>query len=182
MSLDMKEINRIVAAIRSFGNEVTKICNDSEPRAYFSNWIQHDLSGTIELFNDPSPGKFIPMAVKTGGRVLDFGCGNAPHKSILEQNGFEWFGLDYEGRIDQTTRGRTEKLETLVSKYDGVTFPFSSESFDAVWSFQSLEHIHSPEETFKEISRVLKQGGILFGSTSFLESYHARSTFCYTPY
>jgi SAM-dependent methyltransferase len=75
-----------------------------------------------------------------------------------------------------------DALERRVHKYDGGRFPFEDGKFDTVWSFQSLEHVNSAEETFAEIARVLKVDGILFGSTSFLEPYHARSTFCYTPY
>jgi hypothetical protein len=36
--------------------------------------------------------------------------------------------------------------------------------------------------TFAEISRVLKARGYFMGATSFLEPYHAQSTYSYTPY
>jgi len=146
-----------------------------------------DLNGAIDLLDEAKPQPLIDYvarahAVTRGQTVLDFGCGEAPHKSLLERAGFRWVGLDYEAAIDPTALNRSQRLDAQVHKYDGGRFPFDAEVFDAVWSYQSLEHVNSAEEAFSEIARVLKPGGVLFGSTSFLEPYHARSTFCYTPY
>lgn len=122
----------------------------------------------------------LSCALHTGTSVLDFGCGSGPHKEMLQSRGFVWTGLDYEKSMDPAALRRSPDIE--VAKYDGRNFPFEDQTFDSVWSFQSLEHVFSPEETFSEIARVLKPNGVLFGSTSFLEAYHARSTFCFTPY
>ncbi len=69
-----------------------------------------------------------------------------------------------------------------VVTYDGRDLPFEDSSFDCVWSWQALEHVEDIEKSFSEINRVLRPNGVFFGSTSFLEPYHARSTFSYTLY
>jgi ubiquinone/menaquinone biosynthesis C-methylase UbiE len=43
----------------------------------------------------------------------------------------------------------------------GEKLPFESESFDAVLSFDVLEHVQSPETTLAECHRVMKPGGYL---------------------
>jgi SAM-dependent methyltransferase len=66
--------------------------------------------------------------------------------------------------------------------FDGERLPFRSGSIDAMVSRQVLEHVRRPAPLFSEISRVLRPGGVFFGSTSQLEPYHSFSTWNYTPY
>lgn len=166
--------------IASFADTVLRSTDGKKPR--FSNWIGKDLNGAISLIDNASPGRLIELAAPKQGRVLDFGCGSGPHKAMLEKAGLTWTGLDYDASMDPTARNRTDTFDNIVIKYDGNTFPFDDDTFDAIWSFQSLEHVNSADDTFREISRVLNPDGTFFGSASFLEAYHARSTFCYTPY
>ena len=50
--------------------------------------------------------------------------------------------------------------------------PFLPESFDFVFSFVVLEHLHNPFLALKEIGRVLKPGGIMCGTVSQGEPFH----------
>lgn len=119
----------------------------------------------------------------SGFECLDFGCGNAPHRHLIEELGGFWTGCDYAASTDPAALARHgATLGGKIYEYDGRILPFSDASFGAVWSWQALEHVQEPETTFSEIARVLKPGGIFFGSTSFLEPYHAQSTYSYTPY
>lgn len=169
--------------LANFADAVLRSANNSGHVSRYSNWVGHDLNGAISLIDEISPRRLIELTIPNQtGRVLDFGCGDGPHKAFLEATGLQWTGLDYAGSIDPTAINRETGFDNAVVKYDGKTFPFHDALFDVVWSYQSLEHVHSAEETFREIARVLKPGGTLLGSTSFLEAYHARSTFCYSPY
>jgi len=57
-----------------------------------------------------------------------------------------------------------------------VPWPFEDESFDEIHAYEVLEHLGSQGdaksffETFSEIHRILKKGGILFGSCPNSES------------
>ena len=44
--------------------------------------------------------------------------------------------------------------------FDGVRLPFAERSFDACVSNYVLEHVDSPGEHFREVSRVLRPGGV----------------------
>ena len=50
--------------------------------------------------------------------------------------------------------------------------PFKDNSFDAVFSYAVLEHVKQPFQAAKEISRVLKPGGLLRVIVPFLQPLH----------
>ncbi len=167
-----------------FAESMLKAVGSNKPR--LSNWIASDLGGVIEYMDKPSIEKLVDIAagfLAASPKVLDFGCGDGGHRQFFERKAIEWTGLDYGDSIDPTARKRIESgFSGKVVLYDGTVFPFNDGEFDAVWSYQSLEHVHSAEQAISEISRVLAPKGVLAGSVSFLEPYHARSTFSYTPY
>lgn len=87
------------------------------------------------------------------GILLDYGCGNMPYKSMFDQVK-NYIGLDVE-----TAQNYGFKRDG-VTYYDGVTIPFEDNFIDGVISSQVLEHVENIENSFKEIFRVLKPGGI----------------------
>ena len=54
----------------------------------------------------------------------------------------------------------------------GEILPFKDESFDAVFSLAVLEHVKDPFQCAREISRVLKKGGVLYCVVPFLQPFH----------
>ncbi len=86
----------------------------------------------------------------TGGlKVLDFGCGQGRLVDGLIQQGFDAYGCDVGGPVN-------ERLRRIEEPY---RLPFDSEFFDLVVSTSVLEHNLNKEEGFAEIRRVLKPGG-----------------------
>lgn len=55
---------------------------------------------------------------------------------------------------------------------DAHYLPFKNETFEAVWIQAVLEHVISPEIVVKEIFRVLKDGGIVYSETPFMQQIH----------
>lgn len=103
-------------------------------------------------------------------KVLDFGCGaSCPRKTILENMGLAWTGVDIE----------SENPAVIV--YNGINLPFPDGSFDIVFSAQVLEHLQKPDQSISEVSRVIRKGGYFVGSVSQLEPFHAMSTYNMTP-
>lgn len=114
-------------------------------------------------------------------KLLDFGCGLGGHRTMLESFGFKWRGVNYkEGMADQIREQASSNND--IDFYNGLHLPYADESFDVVYSFQTFEHIQDIGITFSEIARVLKPGGALTGSVSYLEQIHDYSTFNFTPY
>jgi SAM-dependent methyltransferase len=95
------------------------------------------------------------------GRVLDFGCGGSPYRSL--------FGPCTYHRADLAGSGAALDLEygpdSLLSA--------PSEDYDCVLSSQVLEHVSSPLAYLAECHRVLKPGGRLILSTHGLFEDHA---------
>jgi glycosyltransferase involved in cell wall biosynthesis/LmbE family N-acetylglucosaminyl deacetylase/SAM-dependent methyltransferase len=102
------------------------------------------------------------------GWCLDLGCGPAPHRSLIEERGYEWIGLD-ASRNEQSVQA------------SAAAIPFADESLSAVVASQVLEYLEQPELVFAEAARVLEPGGAFCGSVSFLEPVHGRTYFNFSP-
>jgi SAM-dependent methyltransferase len=114
-------------------------------------------------------------------RLLDFGCGTGAHRAMLESAGYHWTGVNYIGGMASGAAEVAQKDPSILF-YDGQVLPFEDEAFDVIYSFQVFEHIQDIQSTFSEIRRVLRRGGALIGSVSYLEQIHDYSTFNFTPY
>lgn len=103
-----------------------------------------------------------------GGSVLDLGCGPRDQFAPLTHLGFRYVGVDY-----------ANSAADLLA--DAHSIPFAEQSFDCVFSYAVLEHLHNPFIAICEISRVLKPGGWFIGTVSQGEPFHS-SFFHHTPW
>ena len=95
----------------------------------------------------------VASVLPSGAEVLDVGCGNgfiAHHlQSML---GTTVVGLD----VGDSTAARINYLP-----YDGRRFPVKDQSFDAVLLCYVLHHAQDPQLVLNEVSRVLREGGLV---------------------
>jgi SAM-dependent methyltransferase len=129
-----------------------------------------------------SPNYLADLAIKNrhSTTVMDLGCGvgaTGDYFRRLNPN-LVWIGLDLESSPEVSARN---KMDNFVS-YDGVRIPFKDNSIDLIFCHQVFEHVEKPHLLIREISRVLKPGGVFVGSVSHLEPFHSLSVFNYTPY
>ncbi len=113
-------------------------------------------------------GLFIKIkehAPALSGKLMDFGCGAKPYKSLFT-NVSEYVGVDYQGE------GHSHASEQIDFFYDGVTLPFGNDTFDAVFSSEVFEHIFNLEEILPEINRVMKPGGKILITCPFVWNEH----------
>ena len=102
--------------------------------------------------------------------ILDIGCGNGENEDILYKLGASNVVLtDYNS-----------KAAHLLT--DVHNLPFKDKSFDIVFSSQAIEHFYNPFLAFKEISRILKDDGVIIASASFMERWHGNSFFHCSPH
>ena len=99
-----------------------------------------------------------------GGKMMDFGCGSKPYKSLFNVN--EYVGVDYQGQ------GHSHENEQIDVFYDGITLPFPDNHFDSVFSTEVFEHVFNLEKILVEIKRVMKPGAKILVTCPFAIPEH----------
>ena len=103
-------------------------------------------------------------APRLNGKVLDFGCGTAPYRSLLT-SADAYVGLEYDN-----PENRANKRADIF--YNGQTIPLETGSIDCILSTQSLEHVPNPEHITSEWTRVLRPSGLLLLTVPFMWPEH----------
>jgi SAM-dependent methyltransferase len=94
-------------------------------------------------------------------RILDIGGGVGTFARHRPDDSYEIVSVDVDSGAVQEASRWSEALEVDL-EHQGL--PFESSSFDAVLAKDVLEHLTSPWGTVREISRVLRPGGIVIAS------------------
>jgi len=99
-----------------------------------------------------------------GGKVLDLGCGNGRNLRHIAKQGFETYGIDISEEALAQLREtlEQEKLSANIRKGSFYNLPYENGTFDCVVSMSVLQHNDwkGAQRSFREISRVLKDGGL----------------------
>jgi len=103
-------------------------------------------------------------APELNGRLMDFGCGSKPYRSLFEVR--EYIGIDYENP------GHPHKNEQIDVFYDGKRIPFENDTFDSIFSSEVFEHVFNLTEVLGELNRVLKPGGMILATCPFTICEH----------
>lgn len=115
-------------------------------------------------------GKLIEKA----NDVLDIGCADGTFtKVIFEKTHAErLIGIDILPKSISFAKRRFARSKKMLFRVaDAHSIPYRTESFDAVFCLEALEHVEDPIKVISEIHRVLKKGGyaiILVPSENFL--------------
>jgi len=90
-----------------------------------------------------------------GGRILEPGAGTGAQAAYLSSCGFTVEALEIESSEYRNAR------VFPVRDYDGRVFPFNSNSFNAVYTSNVLEHVPDLPAFLAECRRVLIDGGVM---------------------
>ncbi len=101
-------------------------------------------------------------AANVSGRVLDAACGTGYGTRILSSRAIAVSGVDYHEAAIKVAR-ETVPGTFVVGRLPDLPWP--NEDFDAVVSFETIEHIADDVGFLREIRRVLVPGGKLLLST-----------------
>lgn len=99
------------------------------------------------------------------GRVLDIACGTGYGLPLLQTEAESVVGVDVDITAAREARLVVARDSTRVMLADGCRLPFADASFDAVTSFETLEHVEHRPQFLSELSRVLSPQGICVLST-----------------
>lgn len=108
----------------------------------------------------------IPPAQGDGAHILEIGCGERQCEAWFVGRGYRYIGVDVD------IRGPGPNLLA-----DAHNLPFQSESFDYCTSMAVMEHLVSPQMMSNEVYRVLKPGGVFFGSSAFVYGFHDTASY-----
>lgn len=95
-----------------------------------------------------------------GKKILDVGCQDANILNFLKKP------VDYTGiNKFENKELRKRGVKFVVIDVCKTKMPFSARKFDTAIMGEIIEHLENPLFALKEANRVLKNGGILIGST-----------------
>lgn len=101
----------------------------------------------------------VGLKIKPTDVVLDLGCGRGDNSVHFSKKAKKVIGVDIE-RWKEWENLKSKNLEFLIS--DARRLPFKDESFDVVFTKDTLHHILDKEKVLKEIKRVTKKGGRIY--------------------
>ncbi len=143
----------------------------------------------VNLRSGPQMREYEAIADRIAGErlgpVLDWGCGEGQVTDLLRRRGVDVAAFDY--RVGQPAEvvplERFPDVRVHLSD-DPVRLPFPDDHFAAVLSCGVLEHVERPEDSLRELHRVLKPGGRLFiyklpNRFSYLEAIAKRAGLYY---
>jgi ubiquinone/menaquinone biosynthesis C-methylase UbiE len=135
-------------------NKLLEFYNTSH--AYFDLVDKHDKSYFKQYIELMKPGN-------ENGLSLDVGCGTGFVTLELARQGCKGIGIDISKIGVQRANQKVESLNFKnMAKFilsDSFHFPFAGNAFEKVGIYSSMEHFFHPEETLKEMIRVLKPNG-----------------------
>ena len=102
-----------------------------------------------------------------GRRVLDAACGEGYGSNLLAGHAREVVGVDVSDDAIRHARARylPARANLRFEQADATTLPFADGSFDAVVSFETLEHLAAHEQLVAGFARVLVDDGVLLISS-----------------
>jgi SAM-dependent methyltransferase len=118
------------------------------------------------------------LNIKAGNSILELGHGNAGHVAFIFEQGenLKYFGLEMSELMfqeaRQINRNFVSQKQAFFSLYDGNTIPFEEDSFDKIFTVNTIYFWQEPEKLLLEIYRVLRPKGnfcITFAEEDFMK-------------
>lgn len=119
-----------------------------------SGWFYNEL---LEM-----PSTFELLGNVKGKKILDFGCGTGIYAKILTRKGALVKGFDISKNMLDIAKKENPTLD--LREGSGYKIPFN-EQFDIVLASLVVHYMKDWDLMFREVSRVLKRGGVFIFST-----------------
>ncbi|MFQ5687126.1 MAG: class I SAM-dependent methyltransferase [Candidatus Scalindua sp.] len=106
-----------------------------------------------------------------GKTVLDAACGSGFGSNMISQKAKKVVGIDNSWDAIRYCRERYKKPNLSFLQMDCNRLALPGPTFDAVVSFETLEHIQGADVFLQELSRVLKKDGMIIMSAPNRENF-----------
>lgn len=154
----------------------TPFFDDDELRELYAHYDHHEMHfvpGAGELDNLAVKVRRIERHVPQRGRLLEIGCGRGWLLSQALKRGWDAEGVELAGSSrDNLLPDVRDRVRFVASERDFASLPEGS--YDAVCSYQVLEHLTRPAESVRCWTRALKPGGVLVLDTPNAGGWGAR--------
>ena len=119
------------------------------------------------------------LNISKENKILELGHGNAGHVEFLfeQAENLKYHGLEMSELMfqeaRQINRNFVSQKQAFFSLYDGNKIPFEDESFDKIFTVNTIYFWQKPEELLSEIYRVLKPSGnfcLTFAEEDFMKT------------
>ncbi len=117
-------------------NRIAEVSNDLDnPEFLVYHFYQSDLAACINQY--------------ATGNLLDIGCGNKPYANLILPKVKAYKGCD----IVQSSSNCVDLI------CEATNIPLPNQSFDTIFSTQTIEHVEDHQQLVNEAYRLLKQDG-----------------------
>ncbi|MEO5858811.1 MAG: class I SAM-dependent methyltransferase [Pyrinomonadaceae bacterium] len=104
-------------------------------------------------------------------RILDIGFGAGTMLQVGRELGWETFGIEVSGPAVEQAR----KEGFAVFHGDLLNAGYATDYFDVVTASEIIEHLPDPAEALREISRILRPGGLFWATSPSARSLSYRA-------
>jgi 2-polyprenyl-3-methyl-5-hydroxy-6-metoxy-1,4-benzoquinol methylase len=135
-------------------------------REYFEKWNYADRGlGKFSMywFARRYYAALVKRFAPPGGKLLEMGCGLG-HLLGLLQDDFHCIGIDLIDYSIEQTKINAPKAEAYQMDA-GDLGRFEAGAFSAVVALHLVEHLPDPQDTIRQVNRLLKPGGIFLFAT-----------------
>lgn len=122
--------------------------------------------GTLGLYHVHQARYEFAQTWSHGRSVLDVACGTGYGSEQLSLGADSVTGLDIDhNSVDYARWYCAQRPNCEFAVGDALSLPFPNSRFDLVVSFETIEHVRTPEIFVAEVQRVLRSGGNFIVST-----------------
>jgi ubiquinone/menaquinone biosynthesis C-methylase UbiE len=129
----------------------------------YHNHIEDKSNFLTKYVEEPGTLKKLSSLNLKNKYVLDLGCGSGRYTMVLKEVGAKVVGIDPSEKLLEIARKNIKGVKFI--KASSEKLPFSDNEFDLVVAGMVLHYVKKINTTFKEISRILKTGGIFVFSS-----------------
>jgi 2-polyprenyl-6-hydroxyphenyl methylase/3-demethylubiquinone-9 3-methyltransferase len=140
---------------------------EPELGSYYDDYWRRDAPPPC---GDPLAGRRLELLrreLARPARVLDAGCGAGDLVAALAADGHDVVGLDVSAEALATAARRHPGARFVRHSVEELPWPVEPESFDAVVSFEVLEHLLRPRRLCEGACQALRPGGHLALTTPY---------------
>lgn len=107
------------------------------------------------------------LDIKSKPKILELGSGMGECSLSSIEDGFDCYGLEVDSNVYVQsqllfTKNNNHSHQKYIFLYDGDHMPFPTNFFDASISWYVIEHIEDIGAVLRELTRVLKSGGLVY--------------------